>query len=94
VIGDNVADRVVLGDLADRIIRKLQLGASTARSLEHGITVSIAPKPRPAGRVTFRVRDAAIAQPANPSRRPPMAAGLQRLWKSAKGAESPLTFAS
>jgi hypothetical protein len=39
-------------------------GARAARSLENGIAASITPKVRPAGRVTFRVRDAAIAQPA------------------------------
>jgi hypothetical protein len=63
-VGDEVADRVVLSDLADRIARKSQHGAGAARSLENGIAVSSAPKPRPAGRATFRLRDAAMAQPA------------------------------
>jgi hypothetical protein len=50
-----------------RIARKSPTGGSAARSLENGIAASIAPQARPAERVTFRVRDAAIAQPAQPS---------------------------
>ena len=56
--GDDVADRVVLSDPADRIARKSQHRASTARSLENGIAASSAPKPvRPGacfGCVTLR----------------------------------------
>jgi hypothetical protein len=47
---DEVADRVVLGDLADPDRTEVATWASTPRSPEHGI----APKPRPAGRVTLR----------------------------------------
>jgi hypothetical protein len=91
-VGVEVADRVVLGDLADRIVRKPRYGASAARSPENGIAFSSAPRSRRAG-ACFRVRDAAIAQPAQSFTQtahgcaPP--AG-----KSAKRAESPLTFAS
>jgi hypothetical protein len=53
--GGDVADRVVLSDLADRIARKSQHRAGTARSLENGIATSSAPKPvRPGGCVTLR----------------------------------------
>ena len=65
-----------------------------AQSLENGIAASIAPKSRPAGRVTFRVRDAAIAQLAQPFTQTAYGCWPAAARKSAKRAESPLTFAS
>ena len=48
---DDVADRVVLSDLAEPDRTKVADRASTARSLENGIAASSAPNSRPAGGV-------------------------------------------
>ena len=44
-VGDDFADRVVLSDLADRIVRKPHHGASTARLPENRIEVTSRPSP-------------------------------------------------
>jgi len=69
-------------------------GASAAQLLANGIAASSAPKSRPAGRVTFRVCDAAIAQPAQSFTQTAHGCWPPAARKSAKRAESPLTFAS
>jgi hypothetical protein len=48
--GEDLADRVVLGDMAEPDRTEVATWGQAARSLEN----SIAPKSGPAGRVTFR----------------------------------------
>ena len=53
-VGGEVADRVIPGDLAAPDHTEVATGAQRGASLENGIAVTIALKPRPPGRVTLR----------------------------------------